>query len=332
MTSRNLLIAAIVLVIGAGLCALVVLRPGPPDRPPVRPPPTLPAAVTIHHDLVYAQVDGRDLRLDLYLPTETAGPWPVVVWIHGGGWSRGSKDPCPAVPLTRYGYAVASVSYRLAPEFTWPAQVQDCRAAVRFLRANAERLGLDGGRIGAWGISAGGHLAALLGAMGDDAPLGLTGGNQTLSSRVQAVCDWCGPTLLAELPDPPGWPTNPAVLLLGGPVADNQDKAAQACPITHASRDDPPLLIMHGDADDIVPLSHSQALHEAMRAAGAQSQLEVLPGTRHGTGAFTRPQATERVRRFFDVHLKAAPAAPTQPAGSQPASARLSSPKSAPAN
>jgi acetyl esterase/lipase len=221
--------------------------------------------------------------------------------------------------MTRHGFAVASVGYRLAPEFTWPAQIQDCQAAVRFLRANAERFGLDGNRIGAWGMSAGGHLAAMLGVLGDDSPIPKTGGNETVSSRVQAVCDWFGPTQLAAMRGetlPDGRP-NPVGRLLGGPVDRLREKAVQASPLTYVSADDPPTFIMHGDADRLVPLTHSQALYEALRWAGVECQLEVLPGAGHGTGGFTTLQTMAMVRQFFDAHLRLA--ASTQPATSQPA-------------
>ncbi len=277
--------------------------------------------VSVERDIVYGKVDGQKLLLDLHLPRDADQPLPVVLWIHGGGWSMGSKDRCPAAPLVRRGYAVASVGYRLAPDATWPAQIQDCQAAVRFLRANAEKYGLDGKRIGAWGASAGGHLAAMLGVLGDDA-IPATGGNDGISSRVQAVCDCFGPTDLASLPDPPGRPNNPVVLLLGGPVAENADKARQASPITHASADDPPMLIMHGDADRLVPLDQSRLLHQALTDAGADVTLKVIPGAGHGGREFATPEVIDQVAEFFDKHLKpAADRADTRPAGSQPTSA-----------
>ena len=146
---------------------------------------------TTLRDLTYAVQDDKPLTLDLYLPPGT-GPHPLVVWVHGGAWYEGSKEHCPAVPLTGRGYAVASINYRLSREALFPAQIHDCKGAIRWLRAHAIGYGLDAGRIGAWGESAGGHLVALLGTSGDIAELeGTVGGNhgpvQPGAGRVRLV-------------------------------------------------------------------------------------------------------------------------------------------------
>lgn len=162
-------------------------------RRPRQQPQGLPEGVTVHRDLVYAQVGQRNLPLDLYLPTSDK-PLPVIVWIHGGGWPTGSKGNAgPARPLVGQGYAVADVEYRLSGEAIFPAQIQDCKAAIRWLRGNAKQYNLDGDHIGVWGSSAGGHLVALLGTSGDVAEFD-TAAHAEFSSRVQAVCDWFGPT------------------------------------------------------------------------------------------------------------------------------------------
>jgi len=259
-------------------------------------------------DLEYARVDGLSLRLDLYLPLRKSEPrLPVVVWIHGGGWKGGDKANTRAPEVLGEGYAVASINYRLSHQATFPAQIHDCKAAIRWLRAHAEEFGLDPERIGAWGSSAGGHLAALLGTSGDVPELeGEVGDHLDQSSRVQAVCDFYGPTDLLAVLEPGAWPSHgspnsPESLLLGGPVAERVELARLASPVTHVSPDDPPFLIVHGDRDRVVPLDQSVRLHQALTAAGVESTLYVVKGAGHG---FRDPKADALVREFFDRHLR----------------------------
>lgn len=152
------------------------------------------ASPIVKKDLEFANVDGHSLKLDLYLPAEVKDA-PLVVWIHGGGWSGGSKNGCPISWLTDDGYAVASISYRLTDKAIFPAQIHDCKAAIRWLRANAEKFGYSTAKVGVSGSSAGGHLAALVGTSGDVKELeGTVGGNLDQSSRVDAVVDFYGAT------------------------------------------------------------------------------------------------------------------------------------------
>ena len=263
----------------------------------------VPAGVQAHRDLEYAKAGEMPLRLDLYVPAKADGPLPLVVFVHGGGWRGGDKRNCRALPLTAHGYAAASVNYRLSGEAAFPAQIYDCKAAIRWLRANAVKYNLDPDRIGVWGTSAGGHLVALLGTSGGvKAAEGALGCNDQ-SSRVQAVCDWFGPTDLADLGgrNLRGFPTNPVTLLLGGPASEKKNLADLANPITHVSKDDPPFLIMHGDRDPLVPVSQSQALHDALTRAGVSSTLKIIEGAGHG---FAGAPHDEMVRAFFDRHLK----------------------------
>ena len=156
--------------------------------------PAVPAGVKAMRDVEYARVDGKPLLLDLYLPAKAAQPMPVIVWIHGGAWRAGSKERCPAIPMAAQGYAVASINYRLTNVATFPAQIYDCKAAIRWMRAHAKEYGFDPDRIGVWGGSAGGHLVSLLGTSGGVKELeGDVGGNLNFSSRVQAVAVFCGP-------------------------------------------------------------------------------------------------------------------------------------------
>ncbi len=252
----------------------------------------------------YARVNGASLLLDLYLPAEDGARHPVVLWIHGGYWAGGSKDDCLAQVLTDYGYAVASINYRLSAQATFPAQIYDCKAAVRWLRAHATDYRLHPDRIGAWGESAGGHLAALLGTSGGVAALEGKGGNPRYSSRVQCVCDWYGPAnlvpaLSASARNPMG--VQAVQRLLGG---TDRAKAKLASPISYVSKDDPPFLIMHGDADSLVPVTQSRQLHAVLRKMGVASKLVIMPGADHGSAAFTESAALHTVLAFFNQHLK----------------------------
>lgn len=243
----------------------------------------------VARDLVYRTVAGRNLTLDLYVPqsVKAGDTFPVVVWIHGGAWRSGSKDRCPAVPLVDRGFVVASIAYRLTDEAIFPAQIQDCKGAIRWLRANAGRFPIDPDKIGVWGASAGGHLAALLGTSGDVKELEGGPDNITYSSRVQAVCDYFGPIDFLRMNDEPGAmdhdaADSPESVLIGGPIQKNPDKVARANPITYASADDPPFLILHGDQDRTVLPSQSQLLHDALRKLGVNVRLGVVKGQGHG--------------------------------------------------
>jgi len=266
-----------------------------------------PSGVRMEQDLVYARAGQKDLLLDLYLPvSHSAARLPVIVWVHGGGWRGGSKERCPAAREARRGYAVASVNYRLSQEAVFPAQIHDLKAAIRWLRANAGSYGLDPGRFGAWGESAGGHLVALLGTSGGVGELEGNLGNAGYSSRVQAVVDFFGPTDFLQMPKFPGSilheaPDSPESQLIGGPILQNKDKAARANPITYIGKDSPPFLIMHGDQDRMVPANQSELLAEALKKAGIEVQLGIVKGAGHGFGGHDIRLAVEA---FFDRHLK----------------------------
>ena len=266
--------------------------------------------VLTKRNLVYAKVDPskQPLKLDLYLPGASAStkkPRPVVVWIHGGGWRSGNKWPWPLAWLTRDGYAVASVQYRLSGEAPWPAQIQDCRAAIRWLRANAKTYHLDPHRFAAAGASAGGHLVAMLGTAADLKGIDPPGAAPVdPSPAVQAVVDFFGPTDLAALPVPPNDRRNAVALLLGGSLREKSELARQASPLIHVSADDPPFLIIHGDRDRLVPLAQSRALHEALKKAGVSSTLHIIKGAGHGLGMLRKePTLPKRVRDFLDEQL-----------------------------
>ncbi|SRR6266436_7901451 len=265
---------------------------------------------TVQRDLVYKRVNGTVLTLDLYCPEKVSGPLPVIVWIHGGGWNRGRKEQCPAVRIVDEEYAVASIDYRLTEVAPFPAQIEDCKAAVRWLRANAAKYNLDPNRIGVWGFSTGGHLAALLGTSGGVPELEGGGDNLNVSSRVQAVCVVSGPGDLLQLyrdaTGPSGAEMNPKVkpaleALIGGPVEESKTRAMAASPISYISKDDPPFLIIQGENDPTVPVGLTQSFFAALKAAGVDATLNIAPGRGHGVGG---PKFDPVIKAFFDKHLR----------------------------
>jgi len=272
----------------------------------------LPNDAKLLFDVQYAKVGGKGLLLDLYLPGRAKGPLPLVVWIHGGAWSAGSKENCPAVGLVGQGYAVASINYRLSQEAIFPAQIEDCKAAIRHLRANAARHSIDPNHIGVWGASAGGHLVALLGTSGDVKELeGAVGDNLAASSRVQCVVDYFGPTDFMQFKDKPTWvkvnqPNSPLARLVGGLLDEKKDLVAKANPITFISTDDPPFLVVHGDKDNTVPINQSELLVAALKDAGVEVTFEVVKGAGHGFNATQSETLKSIVTAFFDRHLKVA--------------------------
>ncbi|MDX1563555.1 MAG: alpha/beta hydrolase [Gammaproteobacteria bacterium] len=242
-------------------------------------------------DIHYATVDGHDLALDLYMPAGVDNP-PLLVFVHGGAWRFGSRASVSGIDLVDHGFAIASVSFRLSPVAPLPAQVHDIKGAIRFLRANASDYGYDADRVGIYGVSSGGHLAALVGLTnGDPAYEGTVGGNLDASSDVQAVVSYFGASNLLSILDqstPFGLNLRePALeLLLGGPVADREDMARFGSPVFQVDAGDPPLLLMHGDQDPQMPINQSHELHGAAKAAGLATHLEVIHGSAHGGPAF----------------------------------------------
>ena len=234
--------------------------------------------------------------LDLYVPDGGCPPYPLAIYVHGGGWLSGdSSEVAPYVdPLMSRGFAVASLNYRWSNNAVFPAQIQDCKGALRFLRAHADEYALDQSRFGVFGDSAGGHLAALLGTSGGVASLeGDVGGNLEFSSNVQVVADMYGPTDLFALGAILNGPDSIISLLFGWPIQDIIDHiddpkyadlvalVNSANPITHVTADDPPFRIIHGQDDDMVPPSQSQMLYDALTSAGVPATLILVPGHGH---------------------------------------------------
>jgi len=265
-----------------------------------------PKQVSVQRDLEYGRPDGVSLKLDLYTPKNTTNRTPVLVWIHGGAWKAGSRSPCPLAFLVKDGFAAVSIEYRFIDQAPFPAQLHDCKGAIRWIKANAARFNLDPDRIAVFGASAGGHLAALLGTTADVKDLeGEVGGNLEQTSRVQAICAFYPPTDLNRLITNPESRTSSSSdigKLLGGPLEANLDKAARANPITYITPNDTPFYILHGAKDKVVPLEQSVLLHEALLKSGVESKLFTVPNKGHGIGAPTA--ATKEIVEFLGRHLK----------------------------
>ncbi|HEY3864428.1 MAG TPA: alpha/beta hydrolase [Verrucomicrobiae bacterium] len=266
-------------------------------------PRGLPADAITHLNIPYAAGAAERQNLDLYLPAHGTN-LPLIVWIHGGGWTEGSKENPPGLKFLDHGFALASLNYRLSQDAVFPAQLIDCKSAIRWLRAHATENGINPDRIGVWGASAGGHLVALLGTTGDAKEFD-QGENLNVSSKVRCVCDWFGPTDLIKITKEPG--DSPITRLIGGPVAENHDKAERANPIHYIAKGDPPFLIMHGDKDPLVPLEQSQLLADALEKAGVPVIFNVIPNGGHGGPGFTTPEERDMLYEFFVKTLKDTP-------------------------
>ena len=265
-------------------------------------------SLRIFTDLPYAQTPQRTLRLDLRVP-RSAGRLPLILYIPMGGMSSCVKEQAPWW-LTDHGFALASIEARVSSEAIAPAAVHDCKAAVRWLRAHADQYGYAPDAMGVWGHSAGGHLAALLGTSGDVVDLEGAGGTAGVSSRVQAVCDECGvphdlswfgrPEVKAQFPGVAG----NLARYLGGAVEDRSELARRVSPQTYVTKKCPPMLLIHGAADEVVPVDEMVNFQQALQAVACDVTLRILPGIGHGwDAALTRPE----IVAFFERTLKRRP-------------------------
>lgn len=312
-----------------------------PEQPAAQAAPEVPAAPADPNyltDVVYGNADGVELKMDIAKPTGE-GPFPAVLCIHGGGWQLGKKaDFAPtAVLLAANGYVAATVDYRMIPDYPWPAQIEDVKCAVRYLRANAQELNINPDKIGAIGHSAGGHLALMLGLTNSDNGFDGTGGYQDQPSNVQAVVGLSGLTNFATWKP---WPevdepfqkeygkTYDGLLtdLLG--TADRSAKAmAEASPVSYVDAGDPPVLIVHGDADPLVPYDQATELAEVLKKEGAPHKLAVIEGANHGYNDEQLPLIIMETTAFFNEHLndiapEPAPEATQVPSQEEPAEAK----------
>ena len=276
-------------------------RPRPPQPPP---------RVSAYRDLAYVENGHQRQKLDLYLPNQGENR-PLIIWIHGGAFRMGRKegnehDQLPVEYLAQ-GYALASLNYRLSQHAIFPAQIEDCKAAVRWLRAHAAEFKLDPERFAAWGPSAGGHLSTMLGTAGNVAEFEV-GGHLNVSSRVQCVVDYFGPTDFLQMDAqrlPEGMihdlADSPESELVGGAIQENPEKVARANPITYVTADVPPFLIVHGNRDPLVPFQQSVLLVEALGNVGANVTFYTVDGAGHGQ--FIDPQVPALTNTFLTKHI-----------------------------
>ena len=264
--------------------------------------------------------DGMQM-LDVYIPKDAKGALPCVVWIHGGAWKYGSKGRLPEVidTMLYHGYVVADINYRLSGDTLFPGQIIDCMNAIRYLKYNCSKYSIDSSRIGVAGESAGGHLVALLGtSAGNKFSEMETVNYPGVSSSVKAVVDFYGPTdfllmdrYVPKLPpdscgatDPHDAPDSPESLLIGCPVTECTEKVNRANPIAYITPDDPPFLIFHGTFDCVVAPQSSIILDRALRKAGVESELVLVPHASHGLRDFTNVEVKSKILEFYDRHLK----------------------------
>ncbi len=268
-----------------------------------------PSGFTKTADVVYADVDGHELKLDLYLPADAASP-PLLVYVHGGAWRGGSKDRVMTTAFVDDGYAMASLDFRLSGDARFPAQIHDIKAAIRFLRGNAGTFGYNPTRLAILGSSSGAHLATLVGVTnGEDELEGRIGDHLDQSSDVQAIVSYYGAsnlTTILALSTPHGLSVrSPALdLLLGGQPDEEVDLAQLASPIFHVDASDPPLLILHGDQDPQMPINQSHELHHAYKEQAIPVQFEVVHGAGHGGERFTDARRNALVKAFLDEQLR----------------------------
>ncbi len=308
----------IVLVIAVAATA-IAQTPTASDKPatnsPRRDGAPLPSGVKAERNIPYVENGHRNQVLDIFLPEQPSGkPLPLMIWIHGGAWAAGSQANPPVLYLVRNGFAVASIQYRFSQDAIWPAQAYDCKAAIRFLRANAAKYNFDPDHFGVGGDSAGGHLAAFIGTSGDAKEMEGDLGNNNVSSRVQAVVDWFGPTDLTLMGSQSGphsmikhdGPDAPEAHLLGGPVQEKRELAKTANPLTYINKNAPPFLIMHGDNDQVVPLAQSVILAKALIDAGVEVTMKTIPGAGHEDPTFRNAENHRLIEDFLSRELKAA--------------------------
>lgn len=279
----------------------------------------LPAGIKLEKDIAYIEGGDEAQKLDIYLPeTPSDKPLPLIVHIHGGGWRAGNKFPCPVSAMVLKGYAVASVEYRFSQKAIFPAQIQDCQAAIRWLRAHAKQYHFDTDHLGAVGGSAGGHLSALVGTAGGKKAFPPIGSHLDQSDRVQAVIDIYGPadfsTVVQQAAEDKNvknifafnTPSDPYSSLIGTKL-DDKPKADAVSPVHYVSKESPPFLILHGTHDTLVPYAQSVELEAALKTQNVPVWLQTLPGSGHGGPAFGKPAVIQLMQAFFDKHLKGAP-------------------------
>jgi acetyl esterase/lipase len=262
--------------------------------------------IYVERELVYGKGGETDLKLDLAMPKAGTGPFPVIVCVHGGGWKSGKRQDLEKTieGMAARGYVAATVSYRFSPEAKFPAQIEDCKAAVRWLRANAAKYHVNPERIGAVGFSAGGHLVCLLGTTDKNDGLEGQGGNPEQSSRVQAVVSFFGPTDFTTKTWNEEVEKQFLIPFFGGTIEENPALYKKASSINYVTKDDPPFLFFHGSEDKLVGLRHSQLLADKLHDVGVKAEVVVMKGEGHGWQGDKLRQSIDQMFTFFDEQLK----------------------------
>ncbi len=279
---------------------------------------TVTPGVDAFRDLSYVEGSADPAQtLDLYVPQNSAKPLPLIIYIHGGAWNGGDKRSCPPMLFINDGYAAASLEYRFASKAKFPAQIQDCQAAIRWLRGNAKKYNLDPAHFGVWGESAGGHLSALIGTSGGSGAFTPIGGNLDQSDGVQAVCDLFGPadfmTVTKQgdtnaekhLPKWEEWKGGRGYsFFLGAETGVDVEKSESVSPIHYVSKSTPPFLIYHGTYDQLVPFQQSEELAAKLKENGVEVMLQPFAHMEHSGAIYWTPPALKLVKAFFDKHLQ----------------------------
>jgi acetyl esterase/lipase len=268
--------------------------------------PVVPADVTFETGIEYANPDGQHLQLDLARPKVGSGPFPTVLCIHGGGFRAGSRESydTQVVRLAHNGYVAATITYRLAPKYPFPAAVHDSKAAVRWLRANAAKYSVDPDRIGVTGGSAGGHLALFLGVTGDVKEFDGDVGNADRSSRVACVVNYFGPSDFTQSYGKSVDAAEVLPLFLGGNLETARTMHLRASPLYWVTPNAAPTLCIHGTDDKYVAHEQSVWLTDRLKAAGVEAELLTLKGAGHGFKGADAETAEKAMLAFFDGHLK----------------------------
>lgn len=257
--------------------------------------PTVEHEFDVREKIVYSTVADRELLLDAFIPKKE-GVYPAVLVVHGGAWRMGDRKQLRgyADALTKKGFVCFAIDYRLAPQHKFPAQIEDCRAALKWVRSNATDYKVDATKIGAIGYSAGGHLVSLLGTTGE-AP-SVKNGN--IDTRIQAVAAGGAPTEFRAFPDDGNW----AEYWMGGNLKTVPERFRNASPTAFVDKDDAPTFFFNGTKDELVPLSWTRACHDAMKAAGVKTELHVIEGAGHMLAA-ANPTALQKAIEFLAGEL-----------------------------
>ncbi|UOO81682.1 alpha/beta hydrolase [Uruburuella testudinis] len=300
-------------------CAAPTAIPAPANTPSKRtramttPPIPLPEQTRVFKDIIYKNVNGTDLKLDLYLPAQADKPTPLIVWVHGGAWMRGDKADFPprnsrlAAALLSEGYALASVSYRLSGQAAFPAPIQDLNDALAYLWAHAGQYGFDRDNIAIAGRSAGAHLALLAATANAQLPADFISSSQA-PFHIRAAVGFFG---IYDLPlmgeQKNSTAASPESRLLGGTPAALPQTARAASPVSYVGPHTPPVILLHGTDDRQAPVDQSRVLQQRLNQSGIANEIIIVEGARHGDPVFDTEPYVAQVVDFFQRHLKPSP-------------------------